>query len=626
MSHIDQSAVRRESGWRKAVHLLDKLLVGLFNGAVVLCLAAIVSTVAAGVWTRYVLNDSLTWTEAGGRWLFLYLIFIGAALAHRNGRHLAVDIVAPHLPDRARAVQRFCVDTVVAIALAALVFYGIGLANVVQGVEAMVELPVWLKVAVIPVCATAATFFQVSRAVEEGQSGFSAFGPVATGVALVFAADAFGANALSLGISSSLILGVVFAVTLLAGVPVAFSLLLASIFSALFGDALPPRAMVQGIVTGSGSFLLLAIPLFIFASAVMSEGGLAARLLDFAQSLVGRARGGLAQVNVLMSFLFGGVSGSAGSDVALNSKLVVPEMLRHGYSKEFSCAITAASSLLTNIVPPSIAMIIFAEITGASVIGLFIGGIGAASILAALLMTMVWLISVKRGYGSNDEPTSVARIARGFVRAIPVLSLAMLIVVGIRLGVFTPTEAGGTAAIYALVLAVVVYRTLGATDLWNTMIRAATDAATIGLLIAVARPFTTILYSEQVPQMLVSSVLDGTAAPWLILLSVVAIGLIMGTVLDLTVSVLILTPLVWPLLLHVGLDPIHAGVVIVVTLLLGAITPPVGIIVFISATMTDASVTGVFKEIVPFFVMMVLGLLAMVFVPEIVLGLVYLLG
>jgi tripartite ATP-independent transporter DctM subunit len=604
---------------RTALRVLD----GLTAFLAVLFLVAVIGDVLAGVISRYVFNASFSWTEVGGRWLFIYMIFHGIALAHRELSHVRMDVLTQLLPPRYHAAQFFVINVIVAYTTFSVLFYGIDLIRLGGGVDILLHVPRWMKFAAIPFTSVIALIFLTFRDLEEGKSPLPGLAAVTLAGVLFLLNSLFNPAGHMPPVSPSLIMGVAFLITLMLGVPVAFAMLF-SAFLAIFGaDLQPPPAVVQNIVNGAGNFLLLAIPLFIMASHLMNVGGLSARLIDFARACVGNARGGLAQVNVLTSFLFGGISGSSGADAALNSKIIVPQMVRHGYSAEFSCAITSASSILPNVIPPSVAMLILAAISGTSVWKLFVGGVGPAILLAGLLMLMVYIISRRRGYGRTGEKATLRRTLTTASHTLPVLSLAFFIVAGIRFGVVTPTEAGGLAVVYAFFLGKIVYNGFRWSELYGHLRTVATEASMIGFLVGVAMPFAFVLVTEQVPQALVAQVMGLSADPFAILLIVIFIGLVMGTALDLAVSMLILVPLVMPLVRHVGIDETHFGIVTVVTLLLGGLTPPVGIIVFIPAQITNTPVAKIFREVLPFLAVLIVGLCLLALFPSITLTLVH---
>jgi tripartite ATP-independent transporter DctM subunit len=590
----------------------------------VLCLSGIVLDVLAGVISRYVFRSSFSWTQEVGQWLYIYLIFLGVTLAHRSGSHIAFQAFDTLLPKRVQLARLFVVDVVVAYTTIFLLFDGIELVQLIGGVSAVMNWPNWIKFAVIPTTAATGLVYLALRDMAEGPKPWAP--PLAVALAgVLFALIDAGHVRVPID-SPSLAMLTAFCVTLLIGTPVAFAMLFSAAMALLVGKILPGPAVIQNMVNGSGQFLLLAIPLFITASHLMNIGRLSERLIGFARTLVGHLRGGLAQVNVVTSFLFGGISGSSGADAALNSKLIVPQMVRHGYSPAFSCAITSASAVLPNIIPPSIAMLVFAAISDTSVIKLFIAGIVPGLLMTVLLMVTVYAIAWRRGYESTSSRPTTAAIGRGLADALPVLGLAVLIVGGIRFGVVTPTEAGVIAVIYAFLLGKFIYRGYSWKEVYGQLVTTATEASTIGFLIGVASPFAFVLISERVPQIIVGWLFGGSVGPHGVLYLVVGIALVAGTFLDLTATMLILVPLVMPLVHQLGVDPVHFGIVLVIALMLGGLTPPVGILVFISASITRTPVNAVFREIWPFVVMLTLGLLLIVAVPGIALWLVEWIG
>lgn len=589
----------------------------------VLLLVSIVADVMAGVISRYVFNSSFSWTETAGRWLFTYLIFMGAALAQRNRGHVTVDILTKHLPDNIRSALAFLVDLIVAFTIFSLLFHGMELIRRVGGVDILLGVPNWLKFAAIPVSAVIAIAFIILRGFEPGESVRRAIASVVVGAGLFWLSTIYTPASLVGGNSPSLVMTISFVITLLLGVPVAFAMLF-SAFLAIFGANLQPApAVVQNVVNGAGGFLLLAIPLFILAGQLMNIGGLAARLIDLARSLVGNSRGGLAQVNVFSSLLFSGVSGSSGADAALDSKLMVPQMVRNGYSPAFSCAITASSAILPNIIPPSVLMLIFAAISGASVWQLFMAGVVPGVMLAAILLAVVFIISTMRGYGKTGDSMTMLGIVRALFHAIPVLSLAALILITIRAGVVTPTEAGALAVLYALFLGKVVYRGYTWRQLYPELRNVAVEAATIGFLIGVAGPFAFVLLAEQVPQAVITWGINYASNPTVLLLLIVVFGLLIGAVLDSTVAILLLTPLLMPLIRHSGINEIHFALVLITTAVLGGITPPVGMLVFIPSQITKTPAAAIFREVTPFFLALLGGLILLVLFPAITLSFVH---
>jgi tripartite ATP-independent transporter DctM subunit len=422
------------------------------------------------------------------------------------------------------------------------------------------------------------------------------------------------------GLDPGMTMGAAFVIAMALGAPVSFAMIFAAFMANAAGGLLPPAAVVQTMVNGSSKFLLLAIPFFITAGALMNAGGLTTKLMDFAFKLVGHLRGGFAQVNVVSSGLYAGISGSSYSEAALGTKLLVPQMVRHGYSPGFSCAVTAASATLPNVIPPSIALLILAAVSNLSVGSLWLAGIGPGIVMALALMGCIYWIARRRGYGTAGARASAGERMHAFFHAIPVLLLAVLIIGGIRFGVVTPTEAGVLAVVYAWGLGMLAYRAYGARELWQTLRTAAVEAALVGLLIGAAGPFAFVLVTEQVPQMLTAGITGISDNPYLVLLLANVLMLGFGMVLDIGAAILILTPLLMPMMIELGVDPIHFALVIVVNLMLGGLTPPVGMLAFITGTISRTPVHEVFRAMHPLLLALIGALLLITYVPAISLG------
>ncbi|MFM8990230.1 MAG: TRAP transporter large permease, partial [Alphaproteobacteria bacterium] len=430
----------------------------------------------------------------------------------------------------------------------------------------------------------------------------------------------------AMGIESgrpALLLGIAFVATLLLGVPVAYCMLFAAFLASDAGDLLPPAAVVHNVVVGSSKFVLLAIPLFIAAAQVMNSGGLTVRLIALARALVGHLRGGLAQVNVVTSVFFGFDSGSSTADASLLAKMTVPEMVRNGYPAPFCCAVIAASAILPNIIPPSIAMLLFASISNVSVGKLFLAGIVPGLLFAALLMGMVYVQARRAGHGNAHAAPSWRTLASPLLMATPALLLSVLIIGGIRFGIVTATEAGVVAVLYALGTGVFLYRDLALPAVWRGLRESSIDSGMVGFMIGVAAPFAWVLVSGRIPQGFLQFMLAHVSEGWAVLLCLNLLMLFAGMFLDLTAIMLIVVPIALPLVLQLGVDPVHFGIIVVVNLMLGGLTPPYGLLVFIPAAITGTSVEATFRAVMPFLAILVFGLMLVTYIPSISLALVH---
>jgi tripartite ATP-independent transporter DctM subunit len=613
---LGHAAATPPAAVRRVLDALDLFL----NALAVFCLVAIAALTFAGVVSRYVFAASLTWTGEAAQWLFIYLIFLGIPLAHRQRLHLSIGAVERLLPEGLKRAHQVAVDALVAYVTIAMLFGARDIIGMIGGTSAAMALPGWLQYAGIPAsCVFGLVYLALRDLDRERDRWFGAAGAV-LGAGLYAAVDALPAG------DPAVVMPAVFVGAMLLGVPVAFAMLLAVFAVDLSAGVLPAPAIVQNIVRGSGQFLLLAIPLFLLAGALMNVGGLTQRLIDFAYTLVRHLRAGFAQVTVVSATLYAGISGSSNADAALSAKMLYPAMLKDGYRAPFSAAVCAASAVLPNIIPPSVGMLIISAATGISVGQMFVAGIVPGLLYAAALMLAVWLVARRHGYRPSAPRASLAERWRAGKSAIPVMLLAVFIIASLRLGIATPTETGAIAVAYAFVLGVFVFRAYTARDLWGILSQTAVDSALIGLLIGAAVPFGFVLTTERVPQAVLefaSGALDGK---FVVLLFVNAVMIFAGMFLDIGAAILILSPLFLPLVAHVGVDPVHFGVIVICNLMIGGLTPPVGILAYIVSTVTKLPVMPVFGALLPFLGALLLALAAVTFVPGISLGLLWLIG
>lgn len=583
-------------------------------------LLAMTLAVLAGVISRYVFNDSFSWTEEFAIWCFTWLIFLGAALGVRQQRHVAGDFLPKDLPAWLVGVLGFTQNLILSLTLIMMLFGGYQLADMVGGTSASLQWPTAIKYAIIPISGVIALVFLLAR--DADNTGILVRNLAAIVIAgLIYAGLDQGLLGPLQGVSPSLIMLVVFFLALGVGVPVSFSLMFGVFLASSASFILPAPAVVQNMVTGSTKFILLAIPFFLSTGYLLNLGGLSTRLIDFATSLVGHLRGGLAHVNILNSLMVGGISGSSSADAASSTKILVPEMVKRGYSPAFSCAVTASSAILPNVVPPAIAMLVYASVANVSIARLFMAGIVPAIMAAGALMLVAYWISVRRQYQTATARAPMATIWHTFVRALPVLVITVGVLGGIRFGVITATEAGVVALLWTFVLGKLVFNAYDWKQFYRSFVECATDAALVGFLIAASVPFAWILIAEQVPQEIVGWA--GTAADsqfglFIILLVVLAVA---GMFLDLTPAMLIIAPLFLPMMTNAGVDPVQLGIVMIITLQLGGISPPVGLLVFITSQIAKVSPSAVFRAAVPFIAATMVIVLLLCMFPALTIGL-----
>ncbi|MBL6945355.1 MAG: TRAP transporter large permease [Rhodospirillales bacterium] len=369
------------------------------------------------------------------------------------------------------------------------------------------------------------------------------------------------------------------------------------------------------------SFVLLAVPLFIFAANIMNAGTISDRLLDFSLAMVGRMRGGLAHVNIFTSLIFSGMSGSAIADAAGVGKVLI-EMMRskNRYPPGFAAAITGASATIGPIIPPSIPMVLYALVSDQSVGALFLGGVGPGLLMTAALMITVWVVARRRGF-----PTEAAIPWREYPRivgrGIPPLLMPGILLGGIYGGVFTPTEAAAVAALYALLLASLAYRVLSLAKFFDVVVDTIRASSVIAMIIAGAFLFNYIVATEQIPNAIAAWLSGFNVSPTVFLLLVSLLFLAFGCFLDATTMLLVLVPIVLPSMKALGIDLVHFGVVVVVNMMIGLITPPYGVLLFVINSLTGIELAAIIREIWVFIAILLLALLAMILVPDIVLWL-----
>ena len=417
------------------------------------------------------------------------------------------------------------------------------------------------------------------------------------------------------------ILLVSFAVLLLLGMPVAFALAL----SALAGVAsldLSPLVVMQRISSGINVFALIAIPFFIYSGEIMLRGGVADRIVAFAQSLVGHRRGGLGQVNVLTSLLFGGISGSAVAGVSAVGGVLIPKMKEEGYDGDYAVNVTVASSVLGLVIPPSHNMILYAIAAGGgvSVGALFLAGVVPGLITAVLLGIMAWLVAVRRGYPVSGFLGWKAAFLR-FVAALPGLIMILIVVAGIRLGIFTPTEASVIAVIYGILVCILIYRQLGLRIFLEATGEAAKTTASVLFIIGAASAFGWVISAADGPEVITSLLTSITDDPIVMFLIMNLTLLVLGAFMDMAPLIVITTPIFLPIASQYGMDPVQFGVMLIMNLGLGLITPPVGTALFVGCSVGNVRFESLLATIWPFYFAHLLAILLVTYVPAISLAL-----
>ena len=380
--------------------------------------------------------------------------------------------------------------------------------------------------------------------------------------------------------------------------------------------------MVQRIIAGTQSNALLAIPFFVCAGVFMNYTGVTKRIVDFCESLLGNIVGGIGHVTILVATIMGGLSGSNLADAAMEAKMLAPEMERRGFSKAFASVLVATSAIITPLIPPGIAMIIYGSIANVSIGKLFVAGIGPGLMLCVLLMLLVSYLSYKRGYRSTKKvDTSLARVWSTFKGAFLPLCLPIIIIGGIRIGAFTPTEAGSVAIVYAILLGI-IYREMKFSDSIKAIKETILTTSAIMLIVGAASAFAWVLTREKVPQYLTSLFIDHLNNAVIFLLLVNLFLIFIGMFIEGTAAMIILVPLLAPIAQHFGIDEIQFAMVVIFNFSIGTLTPPMGTLMFVTCSITKCPMSTFIKEAVPFYMLLGLVLIALTFVPVFTTGIV----
>ena len=409
-----------------------------------------------------------------------------------------------------------------------------------------------------------------------------------------------------------------FAMLLFIGVPISFSIGIATLLTMLLSIEVGPAftTVAQRMATGLDSFALLAIPFFILSGQLMNRGGIARRLIDFAKTLVGMFPGGLAFVHIMASMLFGAISGSAVATSAAIGGFMIPMMKKDGYDTDYSAAVNITSATTGLIIPPSNILIVYSLASGGVSIGaLFVAGYLPGILVGLALMVVVGIMAAGYGYPAAGR-TAFKEVVLRFLDAIPSLFLVILVIGGIVAGYFTATEASAVAVLYTLILSVLIYREVKWRELPKLLLDSSTTTAVVMLLIATSMGMSWIISYENIPQNVSASLMSVSSHPVFILLIINVVLLLVGTFMDMTPAVLIFTPIFLPVVVKLGVDPVHFGIIMVLNLSIGLCTPPVGSVLFVGCGIAQTTIARVIRPLLPLFIAMLVALLLVTFIPQ----------
>ncbi|WP_017548179.1 TRAP transporter large permease [Salinicoccus carnicancri] len=400
---------------------------------------------------------------------------------------------------------------------------------------------------------------------------------------------------------------------LIIGVPVAFAIGAASLLY-IFVSGYDLSMVAQSMVGGIDSFTLLAVPFFLFLGAIMNTGGITEKIIDIAKALVGHLKGGLAQVNIFASLIFSGLSGSATADTVALGSVLIPAMEKEGYDKKFAAAITATSSIVGPIIPPSITLIIFGIVTGTAIGPLLIAGIIPGLLVSVSLMIYTYFISKKRGYPSYPKASFKER-GRSMYKGSFALLLPIIIVVGIVSGIFTATESAAIAVLYAVIVSLFIYRTVSLKDLWKITKESTFESAKILIIIAAASVFAWVVTRARLSDTISNFLFSFTNNQYVIVLIIIVFLLIIGLFMLPSEGILVFAPILTPVMVEVGMDPIQFGVLMVLTLTIGGASPPVGIMLYIVTDIARVKYMTLVKEVMPMYIPLIVTAVLVGFFP-----------
>jgi tripartite ATP-independent transporter DctM subunit len=590
------------------LHLLEKhrflakllrSIEGLLGALAALVLFLLLTAVLLSVTLRYLFATGFVGTEELGIWLHVAIISLGAPLSLGSALAMRFDVLTRLLPQHFLPITQSLSDIFTVLTGLILVF---GTGNIITslgGTSPTLGAPEWLRFAFLGAGGACVLIVLLLRRIIAGNS-IGLLVSLTIGALIYLAIPQL---AVETDLPPSFLLTLIAALGIALSAPLAHAFLAAAYVAIAFGSSLPAPAIVATTVSGMSKFLLLAIPFFLLVGTLLTASGVANQLVRFAASIVGHHRAGLAQTTLLTSVLFSGASGSSVANAAFGASTFQPELVKHGYPPAQAGAMIAATSVLDNVIPPSIAFLILAAATNLSVGSLLVGGFFAGGLMALCL-------AIAFHFTAHDQLKQVKSASAvrwsAALSAIPAFGLGVIVVLGIRIGIVTTTEAAALAALYTIGLA--IWSKLGAATLFAAFRQAAIEGAAIGLLIGSAGPFAFLLAVDDIAGWVTHLVtlLGGSALAVLLLSNVLL--LIVGLVLDIGAAILLFAPILLPAAIAAGIDPINFGVILVVNLMISGLTPPVGILVFVVSGVTRVPATALFRAVLPYLSALIVSL------------------
>ncbi|MFZ5945697.1 MAG: TRAP transporter large permease subunit [Bacillota bacterium] len=570
---------------------------------------------------RYMLSfveiaNITTWTEEVARYFFIYISYIGAALAIKKRSNISVDALTRLLPDNIKKSLELA-TILLSFGLFYILIKG-GLENcytqLIRGqVTPALFIPTYIPYFAVPFGIALMTIrtFQVMLADMKEMSLKQILFSIALALALMAPAFIL-ANA-----KAAVILFFYFALLILIGMPIAFALGAATLITTIATDAIPLSFFAQAAFTGIDNFPIMAIPFFVAAGVIMGAGGLLKRLLNLANELVGFFPGGLALVTIVTCMFFAAISGSGPATVAAVGTMMIPAMIRQGYHPGFAAACVAAAGSIGVIIPPSNPFVIYGVVGSQSIGKLFIAGVVPGLLIGIALCSVAFVISKKNGWRGDKDRINLQNVFKAAWDAKLALMVPVIILGGIYGGIMTPTEASAVSVAYGLIIGLWVYRDIKFKDVYDSLVESGVTQSIIIILIAMATIFGRLITIERVAEAVAAFVLSISTNKIIVLMLINIFLLFVGTILECLAAIVILTPILLPMMLKLGVDPVHFGVIIVVNLAIGFITPPVGVNLFVASGISKLRIEEITAKVIPLLLVMIAILLLVTYVPQI---------
>lgn len=586
------------------------------RAVVVVALLGELSVVITDLTIRFLFTQSLLWTEEASKLCLTTLAFLGGALAYRARHHTAIQFITRLFPPPIRDGITAVVDALILYAAVVTLYVSFDLfavamtsrTPILQISNAWIVLPFNIGLGLI-------VLFALERlaVLHKRHTVFKVVPLVAVAVLAVVAIGtlpvAQAANSTALAIMLPL-----FFTTVLFGLPVSFAMLLGSLFFLQITDSAPLIAAAQNTMDGTGHFILLTLPFFIWAGLIMEKGGISVRLVRFAMALVGHLRGGLLQVVVVTIYLVSGISGSKAADVVAVGSVLRRELKRQGYRPEQGAAVLSAAGAMSETIPPSIAMLVLGSVTPISIGTLFIAGLLPAAVIALFLMVLIAVLAWRRGAPRAPRATARELLGASGGAVLPLI-MPVIMIVGIKFGFATPTEVSAVAVLYGILLSVVIYRSIG----WRSFIAIAVEcgllAGMVLFIIAAAGSFAWVLTAANLPTLLIRTLHDAGNSPALFMIGSMLLLIVVGSLLEGLPALIILGPLLMPIATSFGIDSIHYAMVILLAMGIGIFIPPIGVCFYIACAVAESDVEATAKAMLPYLAVLVAGVLAVAFVP-----------